>query len=202
MIRASTRCRNTSSPPAASSAVAPDVVLTVRMYGTRPLYGPRLVRKFSFTKLRTRRSETRDTGQGQIVAQVRAADVVPSCCTALQRHISNAEHGSARPYGGRQWLHAWLPNRTSPPRFPGWPWVVADFKTATKSACTCPRSLMSRRFCRAHARTATVSTGLGLAPPARAGPACRPADLVGVVDVLAQLGAQGTSVVPVAAVGC
>ena len=29
------------------TAVAPDVVFTVRMYGTRPLYGPRLMRKFS-----------------------------------------------------------------------------------------------------------------------------------------------------------
>jgi hypothetical protein len=29
------------------TAVAPEVVFTVRIYGTRPLYGPRLVRKFS-----------------------------------------------------------------------------------------------------------------------------------------------------------
>ena len=55
------------------TAVAPDVVLTVRMYGTRPLYGPRLVRKFSFNEPKTCRSETRDTGHGQIVAQVRFA---------------------------------------------------------------------------------------------------------------------------------
>ena len=30
------------------TAVAPEAVFTVRTYGTRPLYGPRLVRKFSF----------------------------------------------------------------------------------------------------------------------------------------------------------
>jgi hypothetical protein len=33
------------------TAVAPNVVFTVRMYGTRPLYEPRLVRKFSFHEL-------------------------------------------------------------------------------------------------------------------------------------------------------
>jgi hypothetical protein len=35
------------------TAVAPDVVFTVRMYGTRPLYGPRLVRNFSSQELQT-----------------------------------------------------------------------------------------------------------------------------------------------------
>jgi len=35
--------------------VAPDVVLTVRTYGTRPLYEPRLVRKFSSCEPQTGR---------------------------------------------------------------------------------------------------------------------------------------------------
>ena len=42
------------------TAVAPDVVFTVLMYGTRPLYGPRLVRKFRFNEPKTSRSTTRD----------------------------------------------------------------------------------------------------------------------------------------------
>ena len=41
------------------TAVAPDVVFTVRMYGTRPLYGPRLVRKFSSHEPQTSRSARR-----------------------------------------------------------------------------------------------------------------------------------------------
>jgi len=41
------------------------------MYGTRPLYGPRLVRKSSSDKPKTRRSAARDTGYGQKVAQLR-----------------------------------------------------------------------------------------------------------------------------------
>jgi hypothetical protein len=44
--------------------------VTVRMYGTRPLYGPRLVRKFSSHESKTSSSETLDTGHGQIVAQL------------------------------------------------------------------------------------------------------------------------------------
>ena len=43
------------------------------MYGTRSLYGPRLVRKFSFNEPETRRSATRDTSHRQIVAQLRVA---------------------------------------------------------------------------------------------------------------------------------
>ncbi|MGH3192436.1 MAG: DUF397 domain-containing protein [Streptosporangiaceae bacterium] len=41
------------------AAVAPDVVFAVRMYGTRSLYPPRLVRKFSSYELRTNRSARR-----------------------------------------------------------------------------------------------------------------------------------------------
>ena len=44
------------------TAVAPDVVFTVRIYGTRPLYEPCLVRKFGFNELETRSSQTRDVG--------------------------------------------------------------------------------------------------------------------------------------------
>jgi hypothetical protein len=54
------------------TAVAPDVVFTVRMYGTRPHYGPRLVRKFSSREPQTSRSASRDTQHGQIVAQLRS----------------------------------------------------------------------------------------------------------------------------------
>jgi hypothetical protein len=69
-------------------AVAPDVVFTGRMYSTRPLYGPRLVRKSSSHELKTQRSAHRDTGQSQIVAQLRKAriaaeaDVRCRCCSA------------------------------------------------------------------------------------------------------------------------
>ncbi len=56
------------------TAVAPDVVLTVRMYGTTPLYGPRLVRKSSLRKPETRRSTTRDTRYGEIADQLRYDD--------------------------------------------------------------------------------------------------------------------------------
>jgi len=41
-----------------STAVAPDVVFTVRMYGTRPLYEPGPVRKFSFSHQQPRRSQS------------------------------------------------------------------------------------------------------------------------------------------------
>ena len=53
------------------TAIAPDVVFTVRMYGTRPHYGPRLVRKFSSREPQTGRSASPDTRHGQIVAQLR-----------------------------------------------------------------------------------------------------------------------------------
>jgi hypothetical protein len=46
--------------------------VTVRMYGTTPLYGPCLVRKFSFGEPKTCRSATRDTGHSQNMAQVRS----------------------------------------------------------------------------------------------------------------------------------
>jgi hypothetical protein len=58
------------------TAVAPDVVFTVRMYGTRPPYGPGLVRKFSTQKPKTSRSAPHNNDHSQIVAQVRS-DVVP-----------------------------------------------------------------------------------------------------------------------------
>ena len=53
------------------AAVAPGVVFTVRIYGTRPLYGPHLMRKFSSHELQANRSAPRDTGHGQIMAQLR-----------------------------------------------------------------------------------------------------------------------------------
>jgi hypothetical protein len=53
------------------TAVAPDVVFTVRMYGTRPLYGPRLVRKFSSHELQTHRSTRCATHEPAIVSQLR-----------------------------------------------------------------------------------------------------------------------------------
>jgi hypothetical protein len=46
------------------------VVFTVRMYGTRPLCGPCLVRNLSSHELRTSRSAPRHTGLSQIVAQL------------------------------------------------------------------------------------------------------------------------------------
>jgi hypothetical protein len=58
-----------------TTCTAPNVVFTVRIYGTRPLYEPRLVRKFSFHELQSRRSAPRNTSYGQIVAQLR-------CCSA------------------------------------------------------------------------------------------------------------------------
>jgi hypothetical protein len=48
------------------------VVLTVRMYGTRPLYGPRLVRKFSSHELQTCRSARRVSHEHAIVSQLRS----------------------------------------------------------------------------------------------------------------------------------
>jgi hypothetical protein len=60
-----------TAPTMELAAVAPDVVFTVRMYGTRPLYGARLVRKFSSHEPRTSRSATRDITHSRIVAQVR-----------------------------------------------------------------------------------------------------------------------------------
>jgi hypothetical protein len=53
------------------TAVAPDVVLTVRMYGTRPLYEPRLVRKISFHELQTQRSARCTRYEPAIVSQLR-----------------------------------------------------------------------------------------------------------------------------------
>ena len=47
------------------------MVFTVRMYGTKPHYGPRLVRKSSSREPQTSRSAPRDTRHGQIVAQLR-----------------------------------------------------------------------------------------------------------------------------------
>jgi hypothetical protein len=58
------------------TAVAPDVVFTVRTYGTRPLYEPRLVRKFSFNEPESHRSATRQTGHSQNVAQLRSSSRV------------------------------------------------------------------------------------------------------------------------------
>ena len=58
------------------TAVAPNVVFTVRMYGSRPPYGPRLVHKFNSHELQTRRSAPHDTGHGQIVAQLRLPGTV------------------------------------------------------------------------------------------------------------------------------
>lgn len=54
------------------TSVAPDVAFTVRMYGMRPLYSPRLVRKSSFNELETRRLAICDTGHSQKVAQLRS----------------------------------------------------------------------------------------------------------------------------------
>ena len=54
------------------TAVAPEVVFTVRTYGTRPLYGPRLVRKFSFREPKTRRSARRVPHEPAIVSQLRS----------------------------------------------------------------------------------------------------------------------------------
>ena len=42
------------------TAVAPDFVLTVRTYGTSPLYGPLLARKFTCEKLGNSKSARRD----------------------------------------------------------------------------------------------------------------------------------------------
>jgi hypothetical protein len=55
------------------TAVVPDVVRTVRMYGTRPLHRPRLVRKFSPYELQTQRSARRDSREPAIVSQLRSA---------------------------------------------------------------------------------------------------------------------------------
>ena len=53
------------------TAVAPDAVFTVRTYGTRPLYGPGLVRKSSSREPRTRRSQRRASPEPRIVSQLR-----------------------------------------------------------------------------------------------------------------------------------
>ena len=58
------------------TAVAPDVVFTVRMYGTRPLYGPRLVRKFSSRELQTHRSAHHTAGNPRNPSEVRARSLV------------------------------------------------------------------------------------------------------------------------------
>ena len=57
------------------------------MYGTRPLYGPRLtlVRKFSFNEPETRMSATRDTSHRQIVAQLRPAACRSRTCPRASR---------------------------------------------------------------------------------------------------------------------
>ena len=52
------------------TAVAPDVVFTIRMYGTRPLYGPRLVRKFSTHEPETSRSARRAPHEPAIESQL------------------------------------------------------------------------------------------------------------------------------------
>ena len=58
------------------TAVAPDVVLTVRMYGATPLYGSRLVRKFAYRKTvnlqvsATLLSRTLDREQTQVGGRV------------------------------------------------------------------------------------------------------------------------------------
>jgi hypothetical protein len=57
------------------TAVAPDVVLTVRRYGTRPLYEPRLVRKLSSHELQTHRSAPRTPHEPAIVSQLRCQQV-------------------------------------------------------------------------------------------------------------------------------
>jgi hypothetical protein len=73
------------------TAVAPDVVFMVRTYGTRPLYGPRLVRKFSSSEPKTRRSATRDIRHSQNVAQARSESYHASETAALL--IRTAGHG-------------------------------------------------------------------------------------------------------------
>jgi hypothetical protein len=52
------------------TAVAPDAVFTVRRYGNRPLYGPRLVRKFNSHKLQTHRSSRRAPHEPAILSQL------------------------------------------------------------------------------------------------------------------------------------
>jgi hypothetical protein len=49
--------RAAALPDVPGTAVAPDFVFTVRTYGTSPLYGPPLVRKFSSRKRQTSRSQ-------------------------------------------------------------------------------------------------------------------------------------------------
>ena len=53
------------------TAVAPDLVLTVRTYGTEPLYGPRRVRNFCSYELQTSRSAWRAAHEPAIVSQLR-----------------------------------------------------------------------------------------------------------------------------------
>jgi hypothetical protein len=79
------------------TAVAPDPVLSVRMCGTRPLYGPRLVRKFIAHELQTSRSASCHAGHSQIVAQVgsqRQAEHGPNTADLLADHT--AGHGRTR----------------------------------------------------------------------------------------------------------
>jgi hypothetical protein len=64
------------------TAVAPDVVFAVRIYGTRPLYGPRLVRKISLREPQTSRSASLDTRHSQIVAQLRYLPPDPASRTS------------------------------------------------------------------------------------------------------------------------
>ena len=55
------------------TAVAPEVVFTVRRYGdTSPAYGPGLVRNLSHYDHRIRRSAAHKITQGQNVAEVRS----------------------------------------------------------------------------------------------------------------------------------
>jgi hypothetical protein len=61
---------NTPNAVTICTAVAPDAVLTVRTYGTRPAYGPGLVRNFSHLQPRTPRSAACESAQSQNMAQL------------------------------------------------------------------------------------------------------------------------------------
>ena len=78
------------------TAVAPDVVFTVRMYGTMPLYGPRLVHNSSFSQPRTRSSATRHANRGQVVAQLRSYGNCGPCAARPSRSTdlpARPQHG-------------------------------------------------------------------------------------------------------------
>ena len=78
-----------------------------------------------------------------------------------------------------------VPARALSPCYP-----TAARYLATRSAGTRPRSLMSWPFSRAQARTATVSTVLGLRPGRAGARARRSADLAGVGNVAPERGTQ------------